>query len=134
MVTLNRKVKAFTITATSKQIISLAQFKHQNLILFFYPKDNTAGCTTEAQQFRDHFTAFEHLNTSILGISRDSVLSHEKFKSKHQLPFELLSDTDETLCQYFNVIKEKNMYGRKFLGIERSTFLIDGSGILRKEW
>jgi peroxiredoxin Q/BCP len=133
-VTLGKKVPPFSAAATGEQTISLAALKGKNLVLYFYPKDSTPGCTTEGQGFRDHYAEFQSLNTEILGVSRDSLKSHENFKAKQAFPFELLSDNDETLCRLFDVIKEKNMYGKKVMGIERSTFLIDGMGILRAEW
>jgi peroxiredoxin Q/BCP len=104
------------------------------VVIYFYPKDATPGCTTEGQDFRDLHTKFKRQNTVILGVSRDSVASHEKFKAKQEFPFDLLSDPEEKLCKQFDVIKEKSLYGRKFMGIERSTFLIDENGKLRKEW
>lgn len=125
----------FTLEATGDQTISLGDFtgKHQ-LVLYFYPKDNTPGCTTEGQDFRDHFQDFEAANTVILGVSRDSVRTHSNFKAKHEFPFDLLSDPEELACKGYDVIKEKNMYGRKSMGIERSTFLIDTQGQLQQEW
>jgi len=129
-----KKVPAFTLPATGEQEISLADCKGSNLVLYFYPKDSTPGCTTEGQDFRDKISTFKRRNTVILGVSRDSLKSHENFKTKQEFPFDLLSDADEKLCNMFDVIKEKNMYGRKVMGIERSTFLIDDKGVLRKEW
>ncbi|HSG10772.1 MAG TPA: peroxiredoxin [Gammaproteobacteria bacterium] len=129
-----KKVPAFRLPATGGQEISLADCKGKNLVLYFYPKDSTPGCTTEGQDFRDKINTFRRRNTIILGVSRDSLKSHENFKAKHAFPFELLSDSDEKLCRLFDVIKEKNMYGRKVTGIERSTFLIDDKGVLRQEW
>lgn len=133
-VTVGKKVPDFALPATGDQEISLKQFKGKNLVLYFYPKDSTPGCTTEGQDFRDNYPSFQELNTEILGVSRDGIKSHENFKAKQEFPFELLSDKDETLCQLFDVIKEKNMYGKKVMGIERSTFLIDAKGVLRQEW
>ena len=104
------------------------------MVLYFYPKDNTPGCTTEGQNFRDLYAEFTALDTVILGVSRDSVKTHENFCAKQSFPFDLLSDKDESLCTLFDVIKEKNMYGRKVMGIVRSTFLIDKEGVLRQEW
>lgn len=125
----------FTLKATGDQTISLSDFKGQKqVVLYFYPKDNTPGCTTEGQDFRDHIQDFEAANTVILGVSRDSVKTHENFKAKQGFPFDLLSDPDEIACKAYDVIKEKNMYGRKSMGIERSTFLIDAAGNLQKEW
>lgn len=133
-VILGKKVPAFILPATGDQTIALADLKGKNLVLYFYPKDSTPGCTTEGQDFRDHYDELQALNSEVLGVSRDSLKSHENFKTKQSFPFELLSDSDETLCRMFDVIKEKNMYGKKVMGIERSTFLIDGKGILRAEW
>jgi len=131
---MGKKVPAFKLPATSGKTISLTDLKGKNLVLYFYPKDSTPGCTTEGQDFRDRYDEFQALNTEILGVSRDSLKSHENFKAKQSFPFELLSDSEETLCQLFDVIKEKNMYGKKVMGVERSTFLIDAKGILRAEW
>ena len=122
------------VRATDDQNFSLSDFKGRNLVLYFYPKDNTPGCTTEGQDFRDHYEEFRKLKTEIFGVSRDSLKSHEGFKAKHCFPFDLIADTDESLCKLFGVIKEKNMYGKKVLGIERSTFLIDKNGVLRREF
>lgn len=133
-VTIDNPVPNFEIPATGEQTISLADLKGKKVVLYFYPKDNTPGCTRESQDFRDLHDQFEALNTVILGISRDSVKTHENFKAKHEFPFDLLSDKEETLCGLFDVIKEKNMYGRKVMGIVRSTFLIDEEGVLRQEW
>jgi len=133
-VNVGKKVPNFTLPATGDQEISLGQLKGRNVVIYFYPKDSTPGCTTEGQDFRDHYKTFQQLNTEILGVSRDGIKSHENFKAKQSFPFELLSDKEETLCQLFDVIKEKNMYGKKVMGIERSTFLIDAKGVLRQEW
>ncbi len=124
----------FTLPATGGREITLSALKGHNVVLYFYPRDNTPGCTKEGQAFRDHFEDFRALDTVILGISRDSLKTHENFKAKHQFPFELLSDSEETVCKRYDVLKEKNMYGRKVIGIERSTFLIDKQGVLRREW
>lgn len=129
-----KKVPDFTLPATGNQDISLSDFKGKNVVVYFYPKDSTSGCTTEGQNFRDKIATFRRRKTVILGVSRDSIRSHENFKEKQAFPFELLSDADEKLCKLFDVIKEKNMYGRKVMGIERSTFLIDARGVLRREW
>ena len=134
MVAIGKKVKNFKLPATGDKTISLSDFKGKNVVLYFYPKDNTPGCTTEAQDFRDAKGRFTRANAVILGVSRDSIRSHENFKAKQKLNFDLLSDENEELCTYFDVIKMKNMYGKKVRGIERSTFLIDGNGILRQEW
>ena len=133
-VKVGKKVPDFTLPATGDQDISLSDFKGKNVVVYFYPKDSTSGCTTEGQNFRDKIATFRRRKTAILGVSRDSIRSHENFKKKQAFPFELLSDADEKLCKLFDVIKEKNMYGRKVMGIERSTFLIDDKGVLRREW
>jgi len=133
-VSIGKKVPDFILPATGEQDISLSDLKGKNVVVYFYPKDSTSGCTTEGQNFRDAIHTFRRRNTVILGVSRDSIKSHENFKEKQQFPFELLSDKDEKLCKLFDVIKEKNMYGRKVMGIERSTFLIDDKGVLRQEW
>ena len=104
------------------------------LVIYFYPRDNTPGCTQESEAFRDLHAQFKKVKTLLVGISPDSVLSHQKFKTKYQLPFELLADPDKTACALFDVIKEKSMYGKKYMGVERSTFLLDEKGILRQEW
>jgi len=132
--TLNRIVKDFRCVATGNQTIQLKALRGKRVVLYFYPKDSTPGCTTEAQDFRDLQATFERQNTVILGASRDSIASHEKFRSKERIPFDLLSDPEEALCKQFDVIREKTLYGRKFMGIERSTFLIDEGGKLRQEW
>ncbi|MDH5573502.1 MAG: peroxiredoxin [Gammaproteobacteria bacterium] len=133
-VEVGKKVSNFTLPATGEQDISLSSLKGKNIVLYFYPRDNTPGCTREGQAFRDHYAKFKKLDTVILGVSRDSVRSHENFKAKHEYPFDLLSDKDEVLCTQFDVIKMKNMYGKKVLGIERSTFLIDKTQKLQQEW
>ncbi len=134
VVTLGQPVPAFNLPATGDKTLALSDFSGKKLLLYFYPKDNTPGCTQEGQAFRDHIDPFEKLNTTILGVSRDSVKVHEGFKCKQNFPFDLLSDQDEQLCQLFDVIKMKNMYGKQVRGIERSTFLIDEQGVLIKEW
>ena len=134
VVTLGQPVPPFELPATGDKILSLSDFSGKKLLLYFYPKDNTPGCTQEGQAFRDHIDQFDHLNTVILGVSRDSVKVHEGFKCKQNFPFDLLSDQDEQLCQLFDVIKMKNMYGKQVRGIERSTFLIDENGLLINEW
>lgn len=134
MVSIGKKVANFSLPATGTQQISLEDFKGKNLILYFYPKDSTPGCTLEGQDFRDRHSKFQDANTEILGVSRDGIRAHENFKAKQGFTFELLSDQDEALCRQFDVIHEKNMYGRKVMGIVRSTFLIDGNGILQREW
>ena len=131
---IGKKVPNFALPATGDQTIKLADLKGQRVVLYFYPKDSTPGCTREGQDFRDAQAKFKRANTLIFGVSRDSLKSHENFKAKQGFKFELLSDADETLCKLFDVIKEKNMYGKKVMGIERSTFLIDDKGVLRQEW
>lgn len=131
---LNKKAPNFKLPATGDQTLSLADFKGKNLVIYFYPKDNTPGCTTEGQDFRDHYKQFQKHNTEILGVSRDSVRTHENFRKKHEFPFDLLSDADEEMCKTFDVIKLKKLYGREYMGIERSTFLIDAQGKLKQEW
>lgn len=131
---IGHKVPELRLPATGNREIALSDFHGKKIVLYFYPKDSTPGCTTEGQAFRDHIQQFEALNTVILGISRDSVKSHENFKCKQQFPFELLSDAEESFCQLFDVIKMKNMYGKQVRGIERSTFLIDENGVLVKAW
>ena len=134
MVNIGEKVANFSLPATGDKTLTLKDFKGKNLIIYFYPKDSTPGCTLEGQNFRDLYKDFQKSGTEILGVSRDSLKAHENFKAKQQFPFDLLSDADEKLCKQFDVIHEKNMYGRKVMGIVRSTFLIDGSGTLRNEW
>lgn len=119
---------------TGDRQFSLEDYAGKILVLYFYPKDNTPGCTTEAMDFRDHYPAFHAHGAVVLGISRDSLRSHEGFKAKLDLPFELISDPDEALCQTFDVIKQKKMYGKEVRGIERSTFVLDKQGKLVKEW
>jgi peroxiredoxin Q/BCP len=134
-VALDRKVPEFTLPATGKSDSwSLKQAAGHKLVIFFYPKDMTSGCTLEAQGFRDSVAAFRKADTAIVGISRDSLASHEKFCLKEKLPYPLLSDAEEKVCGLFDVIQEKSLYGRKYMGIERSTFLIDAAGVLRREW
>ena len=133
-VTIGQSVPDFQLPATGDKTLSLADFKGKKLLLYFYPKDNTPGCTLEGQAFRDHIQQFDSLNTVIVGVSRDSVKVHEGFKCKQNFPFDLLSDQDETLCQLFDVIKMKNMYGKQVRGIERNTFLIDENAVLIHEW
>jgi peroxiredoxin Q/BCP len=124
----------FTASATSGQTICLAGLRGKYVILYFYPKDSTPGCTQEGQDFRDLYPEFQELGAEIFGVSRDGLKSHENFKCKQEFPFELLSDKDETLCGLFDVIRMKNMYGKQVRGIERSTFLIDPEGKLAAEW
>lgn len=127
-------VADFSLPATGNQTFTLSQARGKHLVIYFYPKDNTPGCTTEAQQFRDLYKAFAKAGCEVVGISRDSLKSHENFKTKFSLPFSLLSDTDEIACELFGVIKLKNMYGKQVRGIERSTFVFDKAGMLRREW
>ena len=131
---LGQQVTEFTATATREKTLTLADFEGHKVVLFFYPKDNTPGCTSEVQAFRDNYEAFAESGTLVFGVSRDSLKSHENFREKHQLPFDLISDPDETLCKLFDVIKLKQMYGKEYMGIERSTFLIDRSGMIQHEW
>ncbi|ALG68260.1 peroxiredoxin [Beggiatoa leptomitoformis] len=123
-----------SLPATGDKTIHLPDCRGQVLVLYFYPRDDTPGCTQEGQDFRDHFAAFQAKNALILGVSRDSVKKHEKFKSKYEFPFDLLADEEETLCNVFDIVKPKNMYGKQVRGIERSTFIFDKEGILRYEW
>ncbi len=133
-VKIKNKVKKFKVSATNGMEINSDELRGKNLVLYFYPKDNTPGCTQEGEDFRDLYKKFKKLNTEIYGVSRDSLKSHEGFKEKYKYPFELISDSEEKLCNLFDVIKEKNMYGKKYMGIERSTFLIDKNGKLCFEW
>jgi peroxiredoxin Q/BCP len=132
--TLNRVVADFRCEATGNDTVQLKSLRGQKVVLYFYPKDSTPGCTTEGEEFRDLHAGFKRANAIVLGVSRDSIASHEKFRDKYRLPFPLLSDKDEMLCRQFDVIREKTMYGRKSMGVERSTFLIDEQGKLRREW
>ncbi|MDP1996515.1 MAG: peroxiredoxin [Gallionella sp.] len=124
----------FSLPATGGQTFTLSGARGKHLVIYFYPKDNTPGCATEAQQFRDLYAKFQKANCTVVGISRDSIKSHENFKAKFTLPFALLSDADETVCNLFGVMKQKNMYGKQVRGIERSTFVFDKKGTLRHEW
>jgi len=133
-VELNKTVPKFTLPATGDQEISLSSLKGSNVVIYFYPKDSTPGCTREGNDFQTNLLKFKRQKTVILGVSRDSIKAHENFKAKQGFKFDLLSDSDETLCKLFDVIKMKNMYGKKVRGIERSTFLIDTKGKLRQEW
>ncbi len=131
---LNKPVKDCCLPATGDKEICLSSFRGTHLIIYFYPKDNTPGCTQEGQDFRDMYDAFKKAGADILGVSRDSIRSHENFKEKYSFPFDLLSDKDEVLCKQLDVIREKKNYGRTYMGVDRSTFLIDSKGVLRKEW
>lgn len=133
-VTIGHPAPSLTVTLDDESQRSLADYRGKRLVLYFYPKDDTSGCTSEAHQFRDAINDFTQADTIILGVSKDSVASHVKFRAKHSLPFALVADVDGTLCEAFDVWKEKSMYGRKYMGIERSTFLIDEAGLVRKEW
>ncbi|HIQ40994.1 MAG TPA: peroxiredoxin [Sulfurivirga caldicuralii] len=134
MVEVGNPIPPFEATATGGKTLTAEDLKGHWSVLYFYPKDNTPGCTKEGEAFRDYYAAFQALNCEIYGCSRDSLKSHERFKEKYQFPFELISDPDETLCRLFDVIKLKKNYGREYYGIERSTFLIDPQGILRHQW
>lgn len=131
---INDVVPNFEFKATNNLTAHLNDYQGQTIVLYFYPKDATPGCTTEGQDFRDAYPQFKTLNAQIFGISRDSLKSHEHFKAKQNFPFELISDNEEHLCQLFDVIKMKSMYGKQVRGIERSTFIIDGKGVLKHEW
>ncbi len=131
---MNRVVADFVSDATGDRTIRLKDLRGKNVVLYFYPKDSTPGCTTEGQDFRDLHAKFKRQETIILGASRDSIASHEKFKARQSFPFDLLTDPNEKLCRQFDVIHEKTLYGRKFMGVVRSTFLIDVDGKLRQEW
>lgn len=131
---LNEQVKDFTLSSTSDQIFTLSAHRGKTVVIYFYPKDNTPGCTTEAQEFRNLHSEFVAANAVVVGVSRDTLKSHENFRCDQELPFELLSDPDETLCTQFDVIKTKQMYGKTVQGIDRSSFVIDAKGMLRREW
>jgi peroxiredoxin Q/BCP len=131
---LNQPVPAFTCATTADDTLSLSSLRGKNIVLYFYPKDNTPGCTQEGEDFRDNYEKFVTANTVIFGISRDSMRTHTNFKNKYSFTFELISDPDETLCKLFDVIKLKKLYGKEYMGIERSTFLINAEGKLAQEW
>lgn len=131
---LGKNCPKFKAECTSNKILSNNDFEGQNLVIYFYPKDSTPGCTTEGQEFRDQYKLFKKYNTEIIGVSRDSIKSHENFKLKQSFPFELLSDPDEKVCKAFDVMKLKSMYGREYIGVDRSTFLINAKGKVIKEW
>ena len=133
-VQVGKKVRDFKALLDNEETFKLSENKGKNLVFYFYPKDNTPGCTKEGEDFRDNYSVIKKLNTEVIGVSKDSVASHQKFIKKFNFPFNLISDENEKVCNLFNVIKEKNMYGRKYMGIERSTFLIDANGKLVKEW
>jgi len=134
MVAIGEKVPDFDLPINGGGKLSLQALAGKNAVIYFYPKDNTSGCTTEAKDFRDLYDRFKALNTEVIGVSRDSVKSHDNFVQKLDLPFPLISDGDETLCNHFGVIQEKKMYGRTFMGVVRSTYLIDKEGTLVKAW
>lgn len=131
---MNRVVRDFTAAATGDKTVRLKDLRGNNVVIYFYPKDSTPGCTTEGRDFSALHGKFKRANTVLFGVSRDSIASHEKFKAKQGFTFDLLSDPDETLCRQFDVIQEKSLYGRKFMGVVRSTFLLDADGKLRREW
>ena len=131
---IGKAVTDFSAQATGGETVRLSELRGGPVVLYFYPKDDTPGCTLEGKDFRDHHAAFRRLGARVFGVSRDSLKSHESFKAKCELPFELLVDQDEALCGLFDVMRMKNMYGKQVRGIERSTFLIDADGRLRREW
>ena len=132
--TVGKKIGSFSVATTKSPRLTSKDLLGTPYVLYFYPKDDTPGCTIEGKDFRDHYAEFGRRGVRVIGVSRDSLTSHAKFQAKYELPFELVSDVDEKLCQQFDVIKDKNMYGKKVRGIERSTFLVDSAGVLRKEW
>ena len=129
-----KKCPDFLVESTGDKKLSNGDFEGKNLVIFFYPKDNTPGCTLEGQDFRDNYEEFKKFNAEILGVSRDSIKSHVNFIEKQNFPFDLLSDSDEVMCKSFDVMREKSMYGKKYIGVDRSTFLIDSKGMIVKEW
>jgi peroxiredoxin Q/BCP len=131
---LGKKVPDFSLPATGGKPWKLSAAAGRKLVVYFYPKDNTSGCTREGSDFRDLHAQFRKAGADVVGVSPDTLASHDKFKAKHGFPFELLADVDKTACMLFDVIKEKSMYGKKYMGVERSTFLIDEKGVLRREW
>jgi peroxiredoxin Q/BCP len=131
---IDKPIPDLEVEATSDRRFKLSDLIGKNFVLYFYPKDHTSGCTTEGRDFRDHYAEFQKLNCEILGVSRDSLRTHENFRSKQEFPFDLISDGDEALCKLFDVIHEKTMYGKKHMGVVRSTFVIDDKGVLRKEF
>ena len=130
----NTSFQDFELPSTGGKTFKLSEHLGKTIVIYFYPKDSTPGCTTQGQQFRDHYADFTAANTEIFGISRDSIKSHENFKAKFEFPFDLLADTEELACQLFGVIKMKKMYGKEVRGIERSTFIINTEGALIREW
>lgn len=133
-VSVGQAVPDFSAAATGDRTVCLPELRGRPVVLYFYPRDNTPGCAAEGQQFRDLHERFAALNAAVFGVSRDGLRSHENFRAKHGFPFPLLADVDETLCRLFDVIKLKRNYGKEALGVERSTFLIDADGVLRREW
>tara|TARA_B100000524_G_scaffold206955_1_gene108177 strand:+ start:171 stop:641 length:471 start_codon:yes stop_codon:yes gene_type:complete len=134
IVEIGKKISNFKAKSTNENEFNLKDFQYGMLVLYFYPKDNTPGCTQEGIDFSNNYRKFKNLNTEIIGISKDNIKSHENFKKKYKYKFDLISDEDEKICKMFDVIKEKNMYGKKYMGIERSTFIVDKKGKLLKEW
>lgn len=134
LVQVGKKVPKFKIASSNGDIFQLSKLKDKHVVLYFYPKDNTPGCTTEGGDFKKLYKKFNAIGVEVIGVSRDSVISHQKFIDKQGYPFQLLSDEDESLCELFDVMKMKSLYGRKFRGVERSTFFIDCKGVLREEW
>lgn len=134
MTMINSPVTDFELPTTNGKTFQLSQYAGKTLVIYFYPKDNTPGCTSQGMQFRDHYADFKAHNCEVFGVSRDSLKSHESFKAKFSFPFELLADTEELACGIFGVMKMKNMYGKQVRGVERSTFIIDKNGVLVREW
>lgn len=134
MTATGKPLESSALPATGDSELSLQSFRGKPVVIYFYPRDNTPGCTREGQDFRDLYPEFRKLGCEVVGVSRDSLKSHENFRAKQEFPFPLISDADEELCRLFDVIKEKNMYGKKVMGIERSTFLLDGDGRIAREW
>lgn len=131
---LDQKIPAFSLPATGGKTFKPSDVAGKKLVIYFYPRDNTAGCTREGEAFRDLFPAFRKAGAAVVGVSPDSLASHEKFRAKMAFPFDLLADEDHAVCDLFQVYKEKSMYGRRYMGVERSTFLVDAEGVLRREW
>ena len=131
---IDKPIPDLEVNATSERTFKLSDLRGRKLVLYFYPKDHTSGCATEGRDFRDHYADFNKLNCEILGVSRDTLKTHENFRTKQEFPFDLISDGDEALCKLFDVIHEKTMYGKKHMGVVRSTFIIDEKGVLRKEY
>jgi len=134
LLSLDQPAPSFTTVTDLNPILTLESFKGRHLILYFYPRDDTPGCTLESCRFRDAYSESQQHQGAVLGVSKDSIISHKKFREKYNLPFELAADSEENLCRLYDVLQEKSMYGKKYIGIERSTFLIDRNGILRKMW